>query len=181
MKNFKVKTEKNGAILTAEVSPCVYFYDNYPFQISISIENGNRGNAIKSDSSVDKTNITEVQVVALLNTVNILSCHRCNAPAFDPETVKTNRGGLCEKCFVDEISKEFAKEDKRLKLNAQKKDAQAKAKGYLFKVVAWIHPAHGDDIGISWYDSEKPTKVSVEKVLKRKKSLVLDDYKILTL
>jgi hypothetical protein len=61
-----------------------------------------------------------------------------------------------------------------------KLDAKYKKKGYTHRVEAWIHPASGDDYSIAFW-IQNPTVEEIQKVIRKKKSQVLDDYKMVEL
>jgi len=77
--------------------------------------------------------------------------------------------------------------DKLQTKEAQKEakyDAKQKAKGYVWKVVAWIHPeAGGDDYKMAWYCGGKtaPTDETIKGWIKKKRSRVETDFKVTAL
>ena len=186
LKKVKVTRAVGGALLEAEVSPCAWMYPNYPFQITVKMFidcDGNRlslGNVIHCDRSLVFKDATQADMERLLNQVGVVPCKRCGKPAFDPESVSTNRESLCEQCFVSDLTKNYeaatAAENKRI----AKKDAAMREKGYKFRVDAWIHPSDGEDELASIYLVEA-TPALIKNVLKKAGSEVFDDYTIVTL
>jgi hypothetical protein len=53
------------------------------------------------------------------------------------------------------------------------------ADGFRWKLTAWIHPeAGGDDYMLVQYSTHRPSDAKVKTMLKRRRSAVLDDYRI---
>jgi hypothetical protein len=174
----------NGITLLAEVGLCVFMYPGYPLQLTVNIQqNGEllEGNATVADSSLHAKTATPADVTRLLATVRTMPCTRCSAVAFDPNTVKTNRGGLCESCFVADLNAELAEELAIENCRIAQRDKRMKCKGMKYRVVAWVHPDEGDDYCVEWYSASKPMRQSVRAYLKQQRSAVLDDFEIVTL
>ncbi|MCX7173905.1 MAG: hypothetical protein NT159_08260 [Proteobacteria bacterium] len=170
-----VTQEREGGIhLSGEVSPCVWMY-NSPFQIKVTLAGGGHCHLI--DKSIQFLTATTKDIEALMSKVQIKACSHCGAHAFDPETVDTNRAGLCEPCFMADLNstyqKEKAKDDRRI----ERLNARYKAKGYTHRVDAWVH-AGGDDKQVSFYFKAEPTKDAITRELTKLGSRVLDDYSV---
>src|SRR5262249_40513510 len=149
-KNF-VRDMGNRVKLKAEISPCVFREPSYPLQIRVSLHRfgGERlGDAYALDHTKTAANYTKAGVEQLLAAVRIQRCVHCAKPAFDPTTVQTNRGGLCEPCFLAKLKEEYAGslEAERQQLAAA--DHRMKQSGMKVRVTAWIHPEAGDDYQI---------------------------------
>src|SRR5262245_1602072 len=96
--------------LEAEVGPCVFMHRGYPLQITVTLHRQPDvclGTAYAVDSTKTADTFTVTSVKRLLARVRICPCLRCSTPAFDPITVQTNRGGLCEPCFVAMLEAEW--------------------------------------------------------------------------
>jgi hypothetical protein len=175
-KDFKHTTECNGTQLTAEVSPCVWMYPAYPLQIRINMAGG--GNAFKVHKGLTWGTATEEDVVALAESVSVCACSRCGKPAFDPATVETNRGGLCESCFMADLTATYQKEVEKEMQAVRAEDDKMRADGFTHKVEAWIHPAQGDDYQIDFYVTSRPLDDTIVAMLARRGSAVPSDYVI---
>ena len=170
---------ENDAI-TAEISPCSYMYSTSGLQISVVLKaTGQREFPRKPVNFADAT---EADAMELVNSIVYTTC-KCGNARIDAEKMglNSNRGELCETCFMYDLNAQFAidkaKEDKRLLAY----DNKMKAKGYLHKVCAWIHPKRGgDDYQIDYYFMELPTDEAVQKLL-AKKSSITNDYIIKSL
>jgi hypothetical protein len=102
----------NGIRLEGEVSPCVFLYPQYPLQVQVSLlcePDTPLGIAYAVNRTLTAETATDADVSALLAAVLTMPCTRCSEPAFDPTTVDTNRGGLCESCFVADLNAALAK------------------------------------------------------------------------
>ena len=96
-----------------------------------------------------------------------------------PATVETNRGGLCEACFLDDLNAELAEAQKRERAADARKDKAMRKKGYAWKVVAWIHPGAGDDRQLIVYcKGDKPSDSEISDRLKRSGSRILTDFSV---
>lgn len=161
--------------LVASISPCSWMYPNYGLQIQIRIESTG-GTAYILNRSLPFAQATEDDVRAMVASVRIVHCPRCQSPAFDPATVETNRSGLCEACSLKDLSAKYDAAKKKEAAKLARTDASMKLKGMTHRVDAWVHPSGGDDdYQISLYVSEKPTKAMIRTELRRCNSSVLDD------
>lgn len=179
-----VRDLPDGARLLAEVSPCVFMYPGYPLQIQVTLlrEPGERlGNAFVHDRSKTASTYKTRDVERLLRDVRTAPCPRCSTPAFDPTSVQTNRGGLCEDCFVGDLEAEHAKQCRAEQRSIAARDHRMKQNGMAVRVSAWIHPESGDDYQVDWYRPKRPTPGDVRKLLIQHGSVVLNDFQIITL
>jgi len=104
-------------------------------------------------------------------------CSRCGDPAFDGATVDTNRGSLCERCFLSDLDARLAADMKKIATATRRRDLRYKKKGFTHKVRAWVHPsAGGDDYQLEIYAKGKPDAKTIKDALKREGSCILDDY-----
>jgi hypothetical protein len=184
----KVKTRKIGKInLTAEVSPCVWMYKGYPFQIKVEMGDKKNlrsgGDIIIVDHAINNDTYTEADIVRLLDTVKIQECKNagCSNPAFHPDH-ESNRAGECEHCFMTKLNAEYEAEKKKEDAKIARRDKQMKSKGMVARVEAWIHPEEGgDDYMVDIYYSSKPSAAEIESQLRQKGSSVFNDYRVVTL
>lgn len=144
LQNFVVTREgPRGARLSATVSPCVWLYDS-TLQISVTLVGG--GTTIVSDTNVRLPDITEADVVRLLDTVRLKKCtaRGCHNPAFDPAFSSRHRDGKCEQCFLTRLGTELEKLQEAEKKNLAKMDRFYMARGFTHRADTWIHADGGD-------------------------------------
>lgn len=187
MKN-NIKTRTIGNVtLTAEVSPCVWMYQGYPFQIKVDMGDKqpprSGGDIIIQDRALNNDTYVEADITRLLDTVRIQECKNpnCDNPAFHPDH-ESNRAGECEKCFMTKLNAEFAAAQNKENAKIARRDKRMKQKGMVARVEAWIHPKQGgDDYMMDIYYAIQPSAAEIETQLKRKGSSILNDYRIITL
>lgn len=174
----------DGVSLVAEVSPCVFMYPRYPLQLTVTLR-GSAGQLLGQVHPVDRTKhastYTDYHASRLLANIRITPCPRCSTPAFDPASVQTNRGGLCEPCFMADLEAEWAKADEAERQKLAARDLRMKNKGMTIRVTAWVHRDAGDDYQITWYLKEKPIPEQITVELNARGSEILDDYDIIEL
>ena len=140
------------------------------------------GVAYAVDRALTVETAADADVSRLLSAIQCMSCGRCSAPAFDPATVETTRGGLCESCFVGDLDAELAKFAVAENLRLANRDRRMKAKGMTVRVSAWIHPAErGDDYQADWYFATRPTPAGIRKLLRKEGSIIPADFQIIDL
>lgn len=175
----------NGVTLEAQVSPCVFMYDRYPLQVTVRLlrhPGDQLGDAYAVDRELTAQTYSDTHVRSLLDAVRVAPCTRCATPAFDSATVETNRGGLCEACFLGDLRAELAEAQKAEQRALAARDRRMKREGMAVRVTAWIHPeAGGDDYEIDWYFKTRPTRKQVADLLRQRGSACLDDYQIIPL
>lgn len=174
---YTLTKEVDGVQLTASISPCSWMYHNYGLQVLIEMRGG--GHVIVLDRATRFENATPADVERLFNTVHICQCKRCGNPAFDPRSVETNRSGLCEACFMQDLKKDIEKATRAEADKLARLDAERKKSGFTHRVSAWIHPDDGSDIHIERWFKSAPTEAQVKALLKREGSTVLDDYQVI--
>jgi len=160
-----VTDEREGDIrLSADVSPCSWLNHDYGLQIQVTMAGG--GNVCVIDKAVKFADATEADVRRLLAIVRTKPCSRCGKTAFDPESVRTNRQGLCEQCFMADLTAEFDKATAKEKKRMAKADAKYRATGHTHRVDAWIHTGGGDQ-PVSFYfkgsPRRRPSRISSKK------------------
>jgi hypothetical protein len=73
---------------------------------------------------------------------------------------------MCQVCRADRIQAEYQAELAKEEQEEKKRDAEKKAEGYTCKVVAWLHPADGEDREVVVYFDGNPSKRDIVKHLK---------------
>jgi hypothetical protein len=180
-KTAKVTLEVGQNVLTAQISPCTWMYDGYPFQISVALDD-NGGNVHLVDKKLCFATAATSDIERMLKTVHIqqCKCDGCSNAAFDPLFVDTNRDGACESCFLAMLRANFDKEEAAEKAKLARLDVEHQARGFTHRVDAWIHRNDGDDSFVTfWMVNATDQKVRAE--IKKKKSCDLDDYTIVPL
>lgn len=170
-----------GLTLEGEVSPCVFMYPGYPLQVTVTLRQSTGewlGIAYAADRSKTAGTATEADVLRLLKRIRIAPCRQCQvAPAFVPQSVETNRGGLCESCFLHGLEAQWAREEEAERQALAERDRRMKADGMRVRVSAWVHPEDGgDDELVHWYFTAAPTREQIRALLREAGSGVLDDY-----
>ncbi len=123
-----------GAKLHASIGPASWMYNGYGLLVKVDMNGGveggkgNGGTAFVISKEKPFEECVTSDFAKLCKTVKVIPCSKCGKPAFDPKAVDTNRGGLCETCFVE------AREVKEHK----QKDASKPSKNILPKaIVDW--------------------------------------------
>ncbi len=172
-----------GLMLEAEVSPCVFMYRGHPLQISVTMRrhSGEKlAEACVSNCEKTAATYTEADARQLLGRVRVQPCSRCSAPAFNPTTVETNRGGLCEACFLADLEAELEKDQEAERQKIAARDKRMKNKGFTARVTAWVHPEEGgDDCQMDWYFKQRPLPEQIQLLLLEEGSEILDDFEII--
>jgi NMD protein affecting ribosome stability and mRNA decay len=123
------------------------------------------------------TEATETDVLTLLAQTKLTTCPRCGKPAFDPTVHETNRGGLCEECFVDDLNDEIEKEQKKEEVRQKRSDSRMRKKGYSHRTNAWIHPkSGGSDYIIEIYSRRELSKEAISTLLLKEGSTKPDAF-----
>jgi hypothetical protein len=174
-----------GLMLEAEVSPCVFMYRGHPLQISVTMRSSSGkplGQVHPANSTKTAATYTHADARRLLAAIEVKPCPRCSTPAFDPTTVETNRGGLCEACFVADLQAELEKELEAVRRQIAARDLRMKNKGFTARVTAWVHPEEGgDDYQMDWYFKQRPLPEQIQLLLLEVGSEILDDFEIIKL
>ncbi len=176
---------EDGIRLEGEVSPCVFMYPGYPLQVTVTLRRHtgeSLGVAYAVDRALTVQTATDADVARLLSAIQATQCSRCSEPAFDPSTVETTRGGLCESCYVGDLDAELAKFTEAENRRLANRDRRMKVKGMKVRVSAWIHPAAGgDDYQSDWYFAARPTPTQIRKLLGEEGSSTFDDFQVINL
>lgn len=85
-----------------------------------------------------------------------------------------------EKTLV-ELRADIERLDREIAASVAKEDADAKQQGFTHKCEAWVHPASGDDRQVAFYQKGVITDADARAFLKRRRSQVLDDFKVTAL
>lgn len=164
----------SGTNLTAKVSPCSWMYPNYGLQIEVSMVGG--GKAYVLEKKTDFDHATQADMQRLFDAVRLCECKRCSKPAFDPKSVKTNRKGVCEGCFLAALEKQYARDLAKEAKLLEGVRKQLKSKGYTHHIQAWIHPEDGSDYQVDFGGKGKVSDKQIQNTLRAKGSVVVDDY-----
>jgi endogenous inhibitor of DNA gyrase (YacG/DUF329 family) len=165
--------------LTVAISPCCWMYPNYPFQIQVHIaETGDH--TIVSKKRLSFADATEADVDALVASLTIVRCPRCQSPMFERTGNEAhNPEKVCSKCILADLNEQYEVAKKKSEGKQKKEDAKMKAQGYTHRINARIHPAAGgDDYQVVMYASRRPTKATMKSQLRKLGSEVFDDYLI---
>ena len=166
-----------GTTLLVSISLCSWMYPNYPFQIQVHIgETGDH--TIASKRGLSAKDATEADVDALVASLTIVRCPRCQAQMFERAGDQPhNPEKLCSKCVLADLNQQFEDSKKSAEEKEKKEDAKMKAQGYTHRVNAYVHPtAGGDDYQVVFYGSPRPTKTAIKAQLQKLGSDVLDDF-----
>jgi hypothetical protein len=185
-RDFTFTKERAGATLTMRVEAASWGYPNWGLQIGVSIDDGgktrhNSTGARRPDLPFEKATVGDA--LALFESVGVVPCRTCGAPAFDPATSITNRAGECESCFLERIDRDYQRQMLPSRIRELKAELQRagdhKAKGFTHRLLAMIHPeAGGDDYLVEFFTKKEPTPAEIEKLLKKRRSAVLNDYRL---
>jgi hypothetical protein len=178
--------ELDGSMqLQARISPCVFMYKNHALQVEVALmrdDGTSLGSAYAQNPDKTAQTATDADVRRLLDAVRTVACHRCSAPAFDPATIQTNRAGLCESCFMNDLKVDMAKAEEAERKIIATRDRARKKSGDIVRISAWVHPANGgDDYQVDWYCKSYPSPEQVRCLLLEMNSRVCDDYQIINL
>lgn len=163
--------------LTVAISPCCWTYPNYPFQIQVHIaETGDH--TIVSKKGLSFADAMEADVDALVTSLTIVRCPRCQSPMFERTGNEAhNPEKLCSKCLLADLNEQYEVAKKTAEEKQKNEDAKMKAQGYSHRVNARIHPAGGgDDYQVVMYASRRPTKATMKSQLRKLGSEVFDDF-----
>lgn len=185
-RDFTFTTQRAGATLTMRVEHPSWGYPNWGLQIGVTIDDGgktrhNSAGARRPELPFEQATVGDA--LALFDSVAIVPCRTCGAPAFDPATSITNRAGECESCFLERIDRDFQRQMlpsriRELKAELQRAE-QHKANGFTHRLLAVIHPkSGGDDRMVEFFTKGELTPAEIEKLLKKRGSAVLNDYRL---
>lgn len=171
-KNWKLNFTQDSASFEASISPCSWMYPHHGLQVSIKMKGGgyvvaHSTKAFEDAKEKDAVNLTKVKLVA---------CKRCLGEAFDPVFHKTNRDGLCEKCWMNDWNKSAAKLLAKEAMKDAKLDAKQKKAGYKYRTIIWIHPQRGDDYMLRKYSRRPLSKADIKATCAAHHSRQDDDW-----
>jgi hypothetical protein len=167
------------------VSPCCWMYPGYGLQVEYRTPDGASHGHLqnkKLDVARNREAAKRADVEALLARLTPARCACGKATLLNPQDAgqSYDRAGTCEPCFLKRLREEFAREDEQFQQELAREDKKRKKQGYTHRIDAWVH-AGGDDQEVSWYTKGRPTDAQVKALLKRRRSRVLDDYKVVEL
>lgn len=185
-RDFTFTTQRAGVTLTARVEHPSWSYSNWGLQIGVTINEGakpNQGRTSARRPELPFEQATVGDALALFDSVGIVPCRTCSAPAFDPATSETNREGECESCFLRRLERDFERQTLPSRIRDLKAELQRavdhRAKGFTHRLLAMIHPeAGGSDYLVEFFTEKEPTPAEIEKLLKERRSAVLNDYRL---
>ncbi len=164
----------NGDKVNISISPCSWMDEYYGLQLKCTLLSTNE--TIYIISKIKYNEATDEDFDNLCTTLYLDTPCKCgNNRLRSSKMISTNRGDLCEKCFIEKLDKEFAIEAEEEKKEIEAQDKKMKQKGFNYKVTAWIH-GNGDDQCVEIYYKTEPTTADIKKALKQ--SVVKDDYTI---
>ena len=168
----------HGRTVEVSVDPC-----SSVWRLQVSYAEGRNGVKGYSDGTVsckitDKWPDRKMIQSALDEQTSAEKCIGCNKK-FLKET-KCFRKGRCPSCHGAWCTAKFDQESAKERDDETKKDKSAKAKGFRYKALIWVH-AGGDDYQLVMYSVAKPSDAEIKTILKKKKSRVLNDYTVTTL
>jgi hypothetical protein len=159
------------------IDPCSWMYPHYGLQVTGFLETTHE--TIHPHLTRGSwENFTELDFENLCGTFYMDTPCACGNPRLRSNLAETNRGELCEICFLTKLNDEWEEATKKEKEEMELQDADMKEKGYTHKIVAWIHGG-GDDKCVDVYFTGCPAKKDIEKVLED--SIVKNDYKLYAL
>ncbi|MDG1581083.1 hypothetical protein [Pseudomonas sp. GOM6] len=159
----------------AEISPCSWMYPGYGLQFRVELESGDW--TMVTNKAILFDDAEESHAMALIQELKVCPCKKCSQPAFDPSTCLSNRGGVCERCFLKQLRAECEAEQAKEEQKLKRKDARLKKQGFTHRIDAWIHPASGgDDYQVSIW-MVNPTEKDIHKELRKLESCEVNDFK----
>ncbi len=172
--------------LTAEVSPCSWTCP-IGMQISVTMSGAQEGDSVLAEESGGRalvcnrdgksiTAASEEDFDALCAQVRLAPCTVCHAPAFDPASVNTSRGGKCEQCYLAELDLQASAEDQMEQSGEASEVAAAVSDGFTHRVVGRVHLESGCDQRMVLYYRHAPAICEVEKELSARGSTVFNDF-----
>ncbi len=177
--------------ITVSISPCSWMYANYGLQLHFKLPhdyatpNGGHFEVLKKPwATLDEADFQSMvdAMAARLATGGVTVCASCGGSAWNRAMFPSQyRDERCERCFMAELQKQFDADSQKQTAAQARKDARQKAKGFNFRVDAWVHPTSGDDKQVGCYMQAEPSKDDMAKLLKAQRSNVLTDYKVLPL
>lgn len=156
----------NGVTVFASVSPCSWMYPNYGMQVQVATKK-NACNAeselIKWSTPFDQSSDADVttHIIAFMNAGGVAKLEQ-KVVSWAVESKK--------------LRAEIDRAEVRAKARAAKYAAKMKAEGYTHRVLAWVHPASGDDYQVEFFSKRQPTDAEIVKLLKNRRSQVTNDF-----
>lgn len=167
----------HGFAVDVETSPCCFMYEGYGLQVKVTMPDG-RSEFYCHTRAVDPRKATRADVQSLIEGQSERATCSCAAP-FLRGVRNTDRRAythLCQPCRLARIQAEYEAEVEKEEQEEKKRDAEKKAEGYTCKVVAWLHPAAGEDREVVVYFDGNPSKQDIVKHLKMRGCQRGDDF-----
>lgn len=184
---------KAGAVpVFVKVSPCSWMHAGYGLQLQFKLPSdpreGNSGEFVvvakKPWAEITRADYDAgiAGMVAKIANGGTAKCPQCGAVTWSRKVFHNQyRDDRCEGCFLKGLHEEFDAAQRKMSEAIKAEDERRKKQGYTHKVDAWIHPSSGDDFQVTWYWKGEPDLKEVARMIKKKRSTVLTDFKVTSL
>ena len=167
--------------LSLEVDPRSWLFPDHGVQVIIHLVGEAVHNGYIYDPALWVEQATEADLLRMLESVKLVPCRRCTAPAFDPATVRTTHQGLCHVCYVGGLAAQVTAHPAPQDAEEYPLDTEQRAAGMTHRVDAWVHGS-GDEVSLlTLYFAGEPPPGSIRQALEDAGSTVLDDYEVVPL
>jgi hypothetical protein len=141
-----IKMVIDGVECNVEISPCCFMHNGYPIQVKVTIAaHRQTGGIFLRKKGVTVQTAAENDVAELLDQVKIGKCSCCNGPRLI-DVEQTNRGQLCENCFMAELDAECDKDRQREAQQFAKECAKQKAAGFTHHITFSVYDGGSDRV-----------------------------------
>lgn len=167
---------KGGIKCKATIGLYVWMY--HGGRADAIIVNDEKGCELRPKCNFDMNVATSEQLEAFLATCDLAesNCKACGYHMLAHAShYRTN--DECDACCKDRLTAEYKVENAAEVKKDLAEEKKMLNKGYLFKVVAWVH-GRGDDYMIVMFTPNKPTIAQIHAQLKKDGSRRMDDYTI---
>jgi len=166
----------HGLPVDVETSPCSFMYPHYGLQVRVVSPDG-RSEFFCLDRQADPKTATRDSIQRLVEGgCQRATCPTCANPFLKGAANKRAYPEMCQVCRADRIQAEYQAELAKEEQEEKKRDAEKKAEGYTCKVVAWLHPADGEDREVTIYFDGDPNAHDIKKHLKLRGCQRGDDF-----
>ena len=123
-------------------------------------------------STVTFATATEMDAMALFESIPVVSCSQCGTDTIDEQA-------LCEPCRLAKIDEDLRVAQEKERKETEAFDREQLRQGKTHKAACWVHPVRGDDFRVDLYFEGEPTEAEVREILRKDhQSRVLDDFSI---
>ncbi|MCE2734793.1 MAG: hypothetical protein LW821_15670 [Flammeovirgaceae bacterium] len=178
--NFQLSIKIRGVKVIVELEPSCWVGRR---KLGIYV----RGKNLYGGSIVSKKSFKTSTFLELDMLIKKIKLGKCAVPGCKGnylktnQIIKTNSKRLCAKHFELALNRHYRKVTRKQHLHDSALDDKKVKLGYKYKVIVWIHPKNGDDYFFKLYYKTKPSSLQIKKYAIAKKSLITNDYKIITL